>query len=132
MSAKLLALNLFKDSLLNTDVIALAINVEDVNELSNYGVKKIIKVNNESLNKFSASSFADIISKVANHTNSNHLVLNSLTSSTLIAKAITSVFNNFANSHEYEASSNPFFLIFPFEDSIYVSTGIIYKTFASL
>ena len=49
--------------LLNTDVIALAINVEDVNELSNYGVKKIVKVNNESLNKFSASSFAVLSTK---------------------------------------------------------------------
>ena len=55
---------------LNTDVVALTINAEDVNELSSYGIKKIIKVNNESLNKFSASSLADIISKVADNTSS--------------------------------------------------------------
>ena len=71
--------------LLDTDVVALTINVEDVNELSNYGIKKIIKVNNESLNKFSASSFANIISKVANQTNSNHLVLSSSLDSKYLA-----------------------------------------------
>ncbi|MDC0378146.1 MAG: electron transfer flavoprotein subunit alpha/FixB family protein [Flavobacteriaceae bacterium] len=79
--------------LLNTDVIALAINVEDVNELSNYGVKKIIKVNNESLNKFSASSFADIISKVANHTNSNHFVLSSSLDSKYLAPLLAAEIN---------------------------------------
>ena len=79
--------------LLNTDVIALAINVEDVNELSNYGVKKIIKVNNESLNKFSASSFADIIFKVANHTNSNHLVLSSSLDSKYLAPLLAAEIN---------------------------------------
>ena len=79
--------------LLNTDVIALAINVEDVNELSNYGVKKIVKVNNESLNKFSASSFADIISKVANHINSNHLVLSSSLDSKYLAPLLAAEIN---------------------------------------
>lgn len=79
--------------LLNTDVVALTINVEDVNELSNYGIKKIIKVNNESLNKFSASSFANIISKVANQTNSNHLVLSSSLDSKYLAPLLAAEIN---------------------------------------
>ena len=79
--------------LLDTDVVALTINVDDVNELSNYGIKKIIKVNNESLNKFSASSFANIISKVANQTNSNHLVLSSSLDSKYLAPLLAAEIN---------------------------------------
>ena len=78
---------------LNTDVVALTINAEDVNELSNYGIKKIIKVNNESLNKFSASSFADIISKVADNTSSSHIVLCSSLDSKYLAPLLAADIN---------------------------------------
>ena len=71
--------------LLNTSVVALTINTDDVNELSNYGITKIIKVNNESLNKFNASTFADVISKACNHLNSNHIVLSSSLDSRYLA-----------------------------------------------
>ena len=78
---------------LNTDVVALTINAEDVNELSSYGIKKIIKVNNESLNKFSASSFADIISKVADNTSSSHIVLCSSLDSKYLAPLLAADIN---------------------------------------
>ena len=78
---------------LNTDVVALTINAEDVNELSNYGIKKIIKVNNESLNKFSASSFADIISKVADNTSSSYIVLCSSLDSKYLAPLLAADIN---------------------------------------
>jgi len=78
---------------LNTDVIALTINAEDVNELSNYGIKKVIKVNNESLNKFSASSFANIISKVADNTSSSHIVLCSSLDSKYLAPLLAADIN---------------------------------------
>jgi len=78
---------------LNTDVVALTINAEDVNELSNYGIKKVIKVNNESLNKFSASSFANIISKVADNTSSSHIVLCSSLDSKYLAPLLAADIN---------------------------------------
>ena len=78
---------------LNTDVVALTINAEDVNELSSYGIKKIIKVNNESLNKFSASSFADIISKVADNTSSSYIVLCSSLDSKYLAPLLAADIN---------------------------------------
>jgi len=79
--------------LLNTDVIALTINAEEVSELSNYGIKKIIKVNNEDLNKFSASSFANVISKVANQTNSNYFVISSSLDSKYLAPLFAAEIN---------------------------------------
>tara|TARA_B100000780_G_scaffold249321_1_gene194964 strand:- start:3281 stop:4243 length:963 start_codon:yes stop_codon:yes gene_type:complete len=78
---------------LNTDVIALTINTEDVNELSNYGISKIVKVNNNLLNKFNAISFADVISKVSNHTNSNHIVLSSSVDSKYLAPLLAAEIN---------------------------------------
>ena len=78
---------------LNTDVIALTINTEDVNELSNYSISKIVKVNNNLLNKFNAISFADVISKVSNHTNSNHIVLSSSVDSKYLAPLLAAEIN---------------------------------------
>ena len=79
--------------LLNTSVVALTVNTDDVNELSNYGITKIIKVNNESLNKFNASTFADVISKARNHSNSNHIVLSSSLDSKYLAPLLAANIN---------------------------------------
>ena len=79
--------------LLNTSVVALTINTDDVNELSNYGITKIIKVNNESLNKFNASTFADVISKACNHSKSNHIVLSSSLDSKYLAPLLAANIN---------------------------------------
>ncbi|MDB4113626.1 electron transfer flavoprotein subunit alpha/FixB family protein [Flavobacteriaceae bacterium] len=79
--------------LLNTSVVALTINSDDVNELSNYGITKIIKVNNESLNKFNASTFAEVISKACNHLNSNHIVLSSSLDSRYLAPLLAADIN---------------------------------------
>ena len=79
--------------LLNTSVVALTVNTDDVNELSNYGITKIIKVNNESLNKFNASTFADVISKACNHSNSNHIVLSSSLDSKYLAPLLAANIN---------------------------------------
>lgn len=79
--------------LLNTSVVALTVNTDDVNELSNYGITKIIKVNNESLNKFNASTFADVISKACNHSKSNHIVLSSSLDSKYLAPLLAANIN---------------------------------------
>ena len=79
--------------LLNTSVVALIVNTDDVNELSNYGITKIIKVNNESLNKFNASTFADVISKACNHSKSNHIVLSSSLDSKYLAPLLAANIN---------------------------------------
>jgi electron transfer flavoprotein alpha subunit len=78
---------------LNTDVIALTVNTEDVDELSNYGISKIVKVNNNLLDKFNAITFSDVISKVSNHTNSNYIVLSSSVDSKYLAPLLAAKIN---------------------------------------
>ena len=40
--------------LLNTTAIALTVNVSDCSELGNYGISKVLKISDDSLNEFNA------------------------------------------------------------------------------
>jgi len=51
--------------MLNTNCVAVSINANDPNELSNYGASKIINVKNDSLNNFNAKAYADVTTQVA-------------------------------------------------------------------
>lgn len=46
---------------LGTTVTAVTINIEDVSELSKYGVDKILKVTDAKLASFTAKAYADVI-----------------------------------------------------------------------
>ena len=48
-----------------TELVVLTINSEDDGALSNYGADKILKVQDERLESFSAKAFADCISQAA-------------------------------------------------------------------
>ena len=62
---------------LNTTVTAITINAEDVSVLGNYGVDKVLKVNNPILNAFNAKTYADVIKQAANNEGSKVVIVSS-------------------------------------------------------
>ena len=60
---------------LSTEVIVLAINVDDLTSLHKYGPDKILKINDQSLEKFDAKVFADVIFQVANNFSISTIIL---------------------------------------------------------
>ena len=62
---------------LGTELVVLVINVENTSELNKYGASKIIKISNSELNNFDSLIFSNVISQVAKHTNSKHIVISS-------------------------------------------------------
>ena len=75
--------------LLNTTAIALTVNVSDCSELSNYGISKVLKISNDSLNEFNASKYADIIAQAVNKTGANTIVVSSSLDSKYLAPILS-------------------------------------------
>ena len=75
--------------LLNTTAIALTVNVSDCSELSNYGISKVLKISNDSLNEFNASTYADIITQAVNETGSSTIVVSSSLDSKYLAPILS-------------------------------------------
>ncbi|WP_127844323.1 electron transfer flavoprotein subunit alpha/FixB family protein [Psychroflexus aestuariivivens] len=61
--------------LMNTSVTAVSINASDVEELGNYGVDKILKVDNDKLSKFNADAYAEVLTQAAKKEESKVVVL---------------------------------------------------------
>lgn len=74
---------------LGTSVTAITINANDVSELSNYGVDKVLKVNNPKLAGFTAKAYADAIKQAAQKENSQVVVLSSTTDSLYLAPLVS-------------------------------------------
>jgi electron transfer flavoprotein alpha subunit len=74
---------------LGTSVTAITINANDVTELSNYGVAKVLKVNNPKLSGFTAKAYADAIKQAAQKENSQVVVLSSTTDSLYLAPLVS-------------------------------------------
>ena len=75
--------------LLNTTAIALTVNVSDCSELGNYGISKVLKISNDSLNEFNASTYADIIAQAVNKTGANTIVVSSSLDSKYLAPILS-------------------------------------------
>ena len=75
--------------LLNTTAIALTVNVSDCSELGNYGISKVLKISDDSLNEFNASTYADIITQAVNKTGANTIVLSSSLDSKYLAPILS-------------------------------------------
>lgn len=58
-----------------TTVTAVTINMNDVSELSKYGVNKVLKVTNASLSGFSAKAYANVIAQAAQKESSTIVVV---------------------------------------------------------
>jgi electron transfer flavoprotein alpha subunit len=70
---------------LGTTVTAVAINPEDVSELSKYGVDKVLQVTNDKLSGFSAKAYADVIKQAAQKEGAKLIVMSSTTDSIYLA-----------------------------------------------
>ena len=60
---------------LSTELIVVAINIKNTNEISNYGPDKIVVVNNNSIKNFNPKIHAEIIYQIAKKNSSNHVIL---------------------------------------------------------
>ena len=75
--------------LLNTTAIALTVNVSDCSELGNYGISKVLKISDDSLNEFNASTYADIITQAVNKTGASTIVVSSSLDSKYLAPILS-------------------------------------------
>ena len=74
---------------LGTSVTAITFNTNDVSELANYGVDKVLKVNNPKLAGFTAKAYADAIKQAAQKENSQVIILSSTTDSLYLAPLVS-------------------------------------------
>ena len=70
---------------MGTSVTAITINTDDANELGNYGVDKVLNVNNGDLKTFNANSYASAIAQAAKQENANVVVISSSADSKYLA-----------------------------------------------
>ena len=60
---------------LSIDLIVVAVNIDDTSTLNKYGPDKVVNINDQSLEKFDAKIYADIISQVCNKFSASHVIL---------------------------------------------------------
>ncbi len=73
---------------LGTSVTALTVNVDDVSELSKYGVDKVLKVTHDKLSGFTAKAYADVVKQAAQKENVKLVLLSSTTDSLYLAPLV--------------------------------------------
>ena len=73
---------------LGTTVTAVTINIEDVSELSKYGVDKILKVTDAKLAGFTAKAYADVIKQAVQKESTKLVLLSSTTDSLYLAPLV--------------------------------------------
>ncbi len=61
--------------LMGTSVTAVTVNAENVEELSQYGVDKVLKVSSDKLSKFNADAYAEVITQAAKKEDSKVIVI---------------------------------------------------------
>ena len=74
---------------LATTVTAVTVNMADASELSNYGVDKILKVNNDKLSNFTAKAYADVVKQAAESEGSKLVLLSATTDSLYMAPLVS-------------------------------------------
>jgi len=70
---------------IGTTVTAITINANDTSELGKYGVDKVLKVNNPSLDTFNAKTYADVIKQAAEKEGTKVVVVSSSADSKYLA-----------------------------------------------
>lgn len=71
--------------MLQTQVTAVTFNVEDPSELGNYGIDKVLKVNNDKLKNFNAEAYADVLHQAATKEESKVVVVSQSANSKYLA-----------------------------------------------
>lgn len=69
-------------------VVAVAINLNDSNALSQYGVDKVVNINHEKLQHFNAKAYAAALAQVASAEGAKYVVLSSTTDSLYLAPLV--------------------------------------------
>jgi electron transfer flavoprotein alpha subunit len=72
-----------------TEVTAIAFNIDDVSELGNYGVSKVLKVSNDKLKNFNAEAYADVIAQAAKKEGSKILVIDQTANAKYLAPLLS-------------------------------------------
>ncbi|MFS4482448.1 electron transfer flavoprotein subunit alpha/FixB family protein [Hyunsoonleella sp. 2307UL5-6] len=70
---------------LGTTVTAVTINADDVSELGNYGVDKVLKISNTDLNNFNANAYASALQQASTAENAQVVILSSSADSKYVA-----------------------------------------------
>ncbi|QTY26779.1 electron transfer flavoprotein subunit alpha/FixB family protein [Flavobacterium sp. CS20] len=73
------------------DVVAVTINAENTDSLGQYGVNKVLNVQNESLDKFNVESYSEILTKAVRETNADIVVLSQSDNAKYIAPLLSVV-----------------------------------------
>ncbi|MGM5468782.1 electron transfer flavoprotein subunit alpha/FixB family protein [Flavobacteriaceae bacterium LMO-SS05] len=92
--------------LLGTTVTAVTINAEDTSVLGNYGVDKVLKVNNSKLDTFNAKAYAEIIKQAADKEGSKVVVISSSADCKYLAPILAVGLEAGYASHVIESPSN--------------------------
>ena len=91
---------------LGTTVTAITINANDTSELTNYGVDKVLKVTNTTLESFNANGYAEAIKQAAEKENTKIVVLSSSADSKYLAPLLAVGLNAGYASNVIEAPSS--------------------------
>ncbi len=75
---------------LNTSLTAVAINTNDISEISNYGVDKLLTVNNSNLESFNAKAYADVIKQVVKKEGASLIIMSSSTNGKYLSPLVAS------------------------------------------
>ncbi len=75
---------------LNTSLTAVAINTNDISEISNYGVDKLLTVNNSNLESFNAKAYADVLKQVAKKEGASLIIMSSSTNGKYLSPLVAS------------------------------------------
>ncbi|GGG33212.1 electron transfer flavoprotein subunit alpha/FixB family protein [Bizionia arctica] len=95
---------------MGTTVTAITFNAEDTSILGNYGVDKVLKINNAQLEAFNANAYADVIAQAAKKEGSKVVVVSSSADSKYLAPLLAIDLDaGFAsNVVEAPSSTSPF------------------------
>ena len=74
---------------LGTTLTAITINADDASVLGDYGVDKVLKVNNSSLDSFNAKLYADVIKQAAEKENAKVVVVSSSINSKYLSSILS-------------------------------------------
>ncbi|TXD85502.1 electron transfer flavoprotein subunit alpha/FixB family protein [Subsaximicrobium wynnwilliamsii] len=95
---------------MGTSVTAITINADDISELGNYGVDKVLKVNSSDLEKFNANSYANVIKQAAEKEDTKVVIVSSSADSKYLAPllAVGLEAGYASNVVEAPSSASPF------------------------
>jgi len=95
---------------LDTNLVAIVLNVDDTSELNKHGASKVLKVTNSELESFDAKLYANVIAQAAKANNSNYIVLSSSLDTRYLAPLLSIELEAgyISNVVELPSSLNPF------------------------